>query len=44
MGIRPAITSIPTAGDIQNMPRIYTAAHCCILLDTLKGYNKGTLL
>ena len=44
MGIRPAISSISMARDIQNVLRIHTAAYYYILLSTLKECNKGTFL
>jgi len=44
MRIRLAIISISIVRDVQNMPRIHTAACHHILLSSLKGCDKGALL
>jgi len=44
MDIRSAIASIPSVGEVLNVPRIHIAALLCILPRALRGYAKGACL
>ena len=44
MGVRPAITSIPSEEDVLKALSIYMVALLYILLRILSGYNRGAQL
>ena len=44
MGVRPAITSIFSKGDVLKAPSIHIAALLCILPRILSRYDKGAQL
>jgi len=43
MGMRPAMTSMPLEGDVQNVPVIQRAAHLCIFFNLLMFFKVGAL-
>ena len=44
IGTRSIIASMPKEREVQNMPKIYITALCCILLSSLIGYKSSILL
>jgi len=44
MGMRPAIASSPSVGDVLKAPRIQMAALLCIFSSIFKEYERGALL
>ena len=44
MGIRPVSASMSSVREVLKVPKIQMATLLCILLKTLKGYNKGAWL
>jgi len=44
MGIRPAIASMPSDGEVQKAPVIQRAVLCCIFFSSVMFFTMGALL